>query len=107
MWNPVKFLDLFAFEGFGFDGIAVALVAKGHPLAVLGSASLFGILQRGSQMMQGIAHVPKQVAGIVQAVVVFMVAAEGLIEGWLRIPVSLRPSGIAQERRRTCGDLRR
>ena len=88
-----KFLDLFAFEGFGFDGIAVALVAKGHPLAVLGSASLFGILQRGSQMMQGIAHVPKQVAGIVQAVVVFMVAAEGLIEGWLRIPVLSKAFG--------------
>ena len=26
-----KFLDLFAFEGFGFDGIAVALLAKGNP----------------------------------------------------------------------------
>jgi ABC-type uncharacterized transport system permease subunit len=85
-----KFLDLFAFEGFGLDGIAVALVAKGNPIGVLGSASLFGILQRGSQMMQGIAHVPKQVAGIVQAVVVFMVAAEGLTEGWLRIPGLVR-----------------
>ncbi len=26
-----KFLDIFVFEGFGFDGIAVALVAKNNP----------------------------------------------------------------------------
>lgn len=93
-----KFLDLFAFEGFGLDGIAVALVAKGNPIGVLASAALFGILQRGSQMMQGIAHVPKEVAGIVQSVIVFMVAAEGLIEGWLKIP-GLRSREAARARR--------
>ncbi|HAI85635.1 MAG TPA: hypothetical protein DCL63_01430 [Firmicutes bacterium] len=81
-----KFLDLFVFEGFGFDGIAVALVAKGNPLGVIGAAALFGALSRGSQMMQGMAHVPKEVAGIVQAAIILLVAAEGLVEGWLRIP---------------------
>ncbi len=81
-----KFLDLFSFEGFGFDGIAVALVGKGNPFGVIGAAALFGSLARGSQMMQGIAHVPKEVAGIVQAAIILLVAAEGLVEGWLRIP---------------------
>ncbi|HNU94463.1 MAG TPA: ABC transporter permease [Bacillota bacterium] len=93
-----KFLDLFAFEGFGLDGIAVALVGKINPFGVIGAASLFGILSRGAQMMQGIAHVPKQVAGIVQAAIVFMIAAEGLIEGWLSIPgLSLKKAGKAQK----------
>ncbi|MEA4884618.1 MAG: ABC transporter permease [Clostridia bacterium] len=78
-----KFLDLFAFEGFGLDGIAVALVGKNNPIGILASASLFGMLHRGSQMMQGMAHVPKETVGIVQAVVIFLVAAEGLVEGWI------------------------
>ena len=64
----------------------MALVGKINPFGVIGAASLFGILSRGAQMMQGIAHVPKQVAGIVQAAIVFMIAAEGLVEGWLNIP---------------------
>ena len=81
-----KFLDLFVFEGFGFDGIAVALVGKGNPFGVIGAAALFGTLSRGSQMMQGMAHVPKEVAGIVQAAIILLVAAEGLVRGWLVIP---------------------
>lgn len=80
-----KFLDLFAFEGFGFDGIAVALLAKGNPYGILAAASLFGVLNRGSQMMQLLATVPKETAGIIQASVVFLVAAEGIVEGWLPI----------------------
>ena len=66
---------------------------------MLGSASLFGILQRGSQMMQ--ASPTSLVAGIVQAVVVFMVAAEGLTEGWLRIP-GLIGKGFARRSRGGC-----
>lgn len=51
-----KFLDIFVFEGFGFDGIAVALVAKNNPpFGILGSAFLFGVLHRGSQTMQAMA----------------------------------------------------
>lgn len=80
-----KFLDLFAFEGFGFDGIAVALLAQGNPYGILAAASLFGVLNRGSQMMQLLARVPKETAGIIQASVVFLVAAEGIVEGWLPV----------------------
>ncbi|HHY15274.1 MAG TPA: ABC transporter permease [Firmicutes bacterium] len=78
-----KFLDIFVFEGFGFDGIAVALVAKNNPFGILGSAFLFGVLHRGSQTMQAMAGVPKETIGIVQAIIIFAVAAEGLIKGWI------------------------
>ena len=78
-----KFLDLFGFEGFGFDGIAVALVAKNNPIGILASAFLFGTLQRGSQTMQALAGVPKETIGIVQAAIIFIVAAEGMWQGWL------------------------
>lgn len=78
-----KFLDIFAFEGWGFDGIAVALVAKNNPIGILGSAFLFGVLHRGSQTMQALAGVPKETIGIVQALIIFIVAAEGLVKGWI------------------------
>ncbi|HNZ09224.1 MAG TPA: ABC transporter permease [Bacillota bacterium] len=80
-----KFLDIFAFQGYGLDGIAVALVGKSHPLGVLPSALLFGILQRGSQTMQMLAGVPKETIGIMQGVIIIIVAAEGIIKGWLPI----------------------
>lgn len=78
-----KFLDIFVFEGFGFDGIAVALVAKNNPFGILATAFLFGTLHRGSQSMQAMAGVPKETIGIVQAIIIFAVAAEGLIQGWI------------------------
>ncbi|NLJ80505.1 MAG: ABC transporter permease [Firmicutes bacterium] len=78
-----KFLDLFGFEGFGFDGIAVALVGKNNPFGILATAFLFGTLHRGSQTMQAMAGVPKETIGIVQAIIIFAVAAEGLIQGWI------------------------
>lgn len=78
-----KFLDLFGFEGFGFDGIAVALVGKNNPFGILATAVLFGTLHRGSQTMQAMAGVPKETIGIVQAIIIFIVAAEGLVQGWI------------------------
>ena len=80
-----KFLDLFAFQGYGFDGIAIALVGKSHPLGVLPAALLFGILQRGSQTMQMLAGVPKETIGIMQGVIILIVAAEGVVKGWLPV----------------------
>ncbi|MCG8640960.1 MAG: ABC transporter permease, partial [Desulfobacterales bacterium] len=49
----------FGFIGFGMTGIAVALLGKNHPFGVLLSALLFGTLQRGANMMQSMADVPK------------------------------------------------
>ncbi|NMB45438.1 MAG: ABC transporter permease [Firmicutes bacterium] len=74
-----RFYDLFGFTGYGFDGIAVALLGNNHPLGIIAGASLFGILSRGSQNMQSVAQVPKEVIGIVQAAVVLFIAADYLI----------------------------
>ena len=74
-----RFYDLFGFTGYGFDGNAVALLGNNHPLGIIAGASLFGILSRGSQNMQSVAQVPKEVIGIVQAAVVLFIAADYLI----------------------------
>jgi simple sugar transport system permease protein len=73
-----KFYEPTGFVGFGFDGIAVALVGQNHPIGVVLAAFLFGALDRGGMGMQAGADVPKSVMVVVQGTVIFFVAAEGL-----------------------------
>lgn len=73
-----KFYEPSSFVGYGFDGIAVALVGRNHPLGVVLAALLFGALERSGPTMQAIAGVPKAVVFVVQGTVIFFVAAEGL-----------------------------
>jgi len=64
--------------GFGFTGIAVALLAKNNPLGVIAAAILFGALSAGSGTMQLEAFVPAKVIFIIQALIIFFVAADQL-----------------------------
>jgi general nucleoside transport system permease protein len=73
-----KFYEQDSFIGYGFDGIAVALVGQNHPLGVVLAALLFGALGRGGPAMQSMAGVPKTVIWIVQGTVIFFVAVEGI-----------------------------
>jgi general nucleoside transport system permease protein len=70
-------------EGFtaeaGFRGIAVALLARNHPLGVIPAALLFGALDRGGFVLNQI--VPKEFVDILQALVLFFVIVLG---PWLR-----------------------
>lgn len=74
-----KFIDIFTFTGYGFDGIAVALLGNSHPVGVVIGSLVFGALSTGASRMQLIAGVSKQIIVIVQAIIVFFVAAEELI----------------------------
>lgn len=64
---------LFGFTGYGLDGIAVALVGNNHPIGVILSAFLFGVLQKGGPMMQ-MKGIPKEVVGIIQGIIILFVA---------------------------------
>lgn len=63
--------------GYGYDAIAVSLVAKNNPAGVIFSAFLFGILRTGSNMMQRAANVSAVFVYVFQALVVFFVATFG------------------------------
>jgi simple sugar transport system permease protein len=68
-----------ASSGYGFTGIAVALVGKNHPIGVLASALLFGILANGERRMQ-IAGIPKEVVGIIQGIIIIFIAGEAVLQ---------------------------
>lgn len=78
-----RLFDQFS-SGFGFTGIAVALLAKNHPLGVIPAAVLFGALSAGATMMQFEAKVPQDIISIIQALVIFFVAAEEIVMWFIR-----------------------
>lgn len=61
--------------GYGYSAIAVALLARLHPLAIVGTALLFGALEAGAAAMQRDANVPSVIATVVEALVVLGVLA--------------------------------
>lgn len=71
-----------SFAGYGFDGIAVALLGANSPIGIILAATLFGALQYGSNNMQHEAHIPTEVITIVIAVIILFVAANGMIK-WM------------------------
>jgi len=58
--------------GYGFSGIAVALLGQLHPLGVLASGLFFGALAAGSKQMERTAAVSFHVAYVIQAAVVLL-----------------------------------
>jgi ABC-type uncharacterized transport system permease subunit len=68
--------------GYGFTGIAVALLGRNHPLGVLIAAIFFGALTRGQLFVDIFTqHVSKDLVLVIQAVVILFVAAEALFRG--------------------------
>ncbi len=69
--------------GYGFTGIAVALLARNRPFAIIASALLFGALHKGATDLDlETENVTRDLALILQALVILSVSADG-IWGWL------------------------
>lgn len=71
--------------GYGFDGIAIALLGGSTPLGVVLSALLFGALRAGATPMQAATGIPIDLVVVIQALVIMFVAAPALIRGLYRI----------------------
>jgi len=68
--------------GYGFTGIAVALLGRNHPVGVLLAALLFGALTRGSLFVDIFTqNVSKDLVLVLQALVILFVAAEQFFRG--------------------------
>ncbi|RXT09130.1 ABC transporter permease [Ammoniphilus sp. CFH 90114] len=89
-----------AMPGYGFDGIAVALLGANSPIGIILAAILFGSLQYGSNNMQHTAHIPTEIITIVIAVIILFVAANGAVK-WLVKRARRRPEGEAKGYDRT------
>ena len=72
-----RFLDNFS-PGFGFTGIAVALLGRNQPYGILFAALLFGALNKGALDIEILTNVPRELFLIIQGVLILLiVCAEG------------------------------
>ena len=66
--------------GYGFDAVAIALLSRGNPAAVIVTAFFFGILRSGANVMQRSASVPVSIIYAIQGLTVLFVAISLAIE---------------------------
>ncbi|GAC1647454.1 MAG: ABC transporter permease [Gemmatimonadaceae bacterium] len=84
--------------GYGFTAIAVALLARLNPLAVVLTAVLFGALEAGGSAMQRDAGVPSVIVSVVEAGLILVVLAlnamryRGLLWRWQRMGPAATPT---------------
>ncbi|MCR4429206.1 MAG: ABC transporter permease [Caldiserica bacterium] len=68
------FSDLTA--GLGWNGIAVALIARNNPLAVVPAALFYAYLQSGAQVSMINSDLTYEIVGIISSVIFYLVTAE-------------------------------
>ena len=81
-----RFIDHFS-PGYGFTGIAVALLGRGHPVGIVLAALFFGALSSGGAMIQLFSDIPLDLINILQGVVMIFAVIElarlSLVKRWL------------------------
>jgi general nucleoside transport system permease protein len=79
-----RYYDGFS-AGYGFTGIAVALLGRNHPAGVILTSLLFGALLRGGLFVDIFTeNVSKDLVVVLQAIIILFVAAEAMFRGPFR-----------------------
>ena len=79
------FLSPGVFVSIGFDSIAIALLARANPLAIVPAALLWGSMLSGAGLMQQEVGLSIDVVRIVQALVLLFVAADVIVRTVFRL----------------------
>ena len=67
-------------SGYGFDGVAIALIGQLHPFGTLLVAYLFSVLRCGANMMQAATGITSAIIDIIQGIIiVFAVAGSAIV----------------------------
>jgi simple sugar transport system permease protein len=71
--------------GYGFDSIAIALLARSNPVAIIPAAVFWGALNAGRSGMQAEAGISSDLIRIVQALVILFIAADQIVRWVFRL----------------------
>jgi simple sugar transport system permease protein len=67
-------------DGYGFNGIAVALLGRNHPAGIIAAAFLWGFLDSVSAPLQ-IAHLPQSIVLVLKAIILITVVVVNEVVG--------------------------
>jgi ABC-type uncharacterized transport system permease subunit len=81
-------------SGYGFDAIAIALLAKSNPFGIIPSAILWAALRNGAGLMQIRAGISIDMINIIQAFVIMFIAAPRIVRWIYRIKAERGKGGI-------------
>ncbi|MGK2950704.1 MAG: ABC transporter permease [Acidimicrobiales bacterium] len=79
------FLSPGSFAGIGFDAIAIALLARANPFAIILTALLWGSMLSGAGLMQQESGLSIDAVRIVQSLVLLFVAADVIVRTLFRV----------------------
>lgn len=65
--------------GYGFSGIAIAVMGHNEPIGTLVSALLFGALSAGSASMNRMTSIPGEFISVLQALIILFVSTPGIV----------------------------
>jgi simple sugar transport system permease protein len=71
--------------GYGFDSIAIALLARSNPIGIIPAAIVWGALRNGASLMQLESGISSNLISIVQALVIVFVAADEIVRRLYRL----------------------
>lgn len=74
-----RFIDKFS-PGFGFTGIAVAVLGRNHPFGIVLTSLLFGALDAGALQMNRETSISSNLVVIIQGLVILFVAAPEIVK---------------------------
>jgi general nucleoside transport system permease protein len=71
--------QVFYVSGYGFDAIAIALLAKNNPFGILAASFLFGAMRNGADLMELNSGVSKYIISLITALALLFVSAPAII----------------------------
>jgi simple sugar transport system permease protein len=82
--------------GYGFDAIAVALLGMVHPIGILASSYLFGILRSGSILMQATYGVNKDMVSVITGIIVLFMGMSAPIGVLVKNRINRKSNGTVR-----------
>lgn len=77
--NLRRFVGGFS-PGYGWDGIAGALIGRGHPIGAVFASLLLGMLRAGAMHLDQFTGIPRNITLVIEGLIAFFVIVPTLIE---------------------------